>query len=231
MRENTVTSVTENALSTLVGEFVNDAKRLVEDAWQWGVLNDTVNIVTADGTISYDLEDFTCASSGAPPTERSRLRMDEDDGFPLIRITTAGFERIIPLVGQDYRYAERAIASNNGDRATPEVVLFGVNRLAVAGRSKLRVFPFPTPDAVYTIQMHLVDIQNDLDEGSDVLLVPKEPVIQFAYLYALYERGEELGERLPIVQAKAQAALSDAIALDAQLTGGRLGFSPPTSFI
>jgi hypothetical protein len=33
LREDTVSTVSQNTYSALVGEFVNDAKRLVEDAW------------------------------------------------------------------------------------------------------------------------------------------------------------------------------------------------------
>ena len=38
LRENTVSSVDETLYSRLVGEFVNDANRMVEDAWDWSEL-------------------------------------------------------------------------------------------------------------------------------------------------------------------------------------------------
>ena len=38
LRENEVASVTDNDYSKLIGEFVNDSNRLVEDAWDWSYL-------------------------------------------------------------------------------------------------------------------------------------------------------------------------------------------------
>ena len=35
LREDEVSSVTSTAYSKLIGDYVNDAVRLVEDAWDW----------------------------------------------------------------------------------------------------------------------------------------------------------------------------------------------------
>ena len=47
LRENTVNSVDETLYSRLVGEFINDANRMVEDAWDWSSLRET-KVVTTD---------------------------------------------------------------------------------------------------------------------------------------------------------------------------------------
>ena len=39
LRETEVTTVQSTSYSKLIGDIVNDAKRLVEDAWDWKVLN------------------------------------------------------------------------------------------------------------------------------------------------------------------------------------------------
>ena len=43
LRENTVSSVDETIYSRLIGEFVNDANHMVEDAWDWSNLRETKN--------------------------------------------------------------------------------------------------------------------------------------------------------------------------------------------
>ena len=49
LRENTVSSVDETLYSRLVGEFVNDANRMVEDAWDWSSLRETKVVTTVVG--------------------------------------------------------------------------------------------------------------------------------------------------------------------------------------
>ena len=46
LREDEVGSVNQTAYSKLVGEFVNDAARLVEDAWDWSALRTTLTVTT-----------------------------------------------------------------------------------------------------------------------------------------------------------------------------------------
>ena len=44
LRESEVTSVSDNTYSSLIGRFVNEAKREVEDAWNWNRLRSTITI-------------------------------------------------------------------------------------------------------------------------------------------------------------------------------------------
>ena len=44
LREDEVTSVTANTYSKMVSDFVNDAKDLVETAWDWSALRSTLTI-------------------------------------------------------------------------------------------------------------------------------------------------------------------------------------------
>jgi len=55
LRETQVASNNETAYSSLIGLFVNDAKRQIEDAFSWNVLGQTVNITTAGGTYIYSM--------------------------------------------------------------------------------------------------------------------------------------------------------------------------------
>ena len=59
LREDTVTTVTNNTYSTMVGDFVNDAKEIVESAWDWSALRTTsgspLTITTSAGDFTYSL--------------------------------------------------------------------------------------------------------------------------------------------------------------------------------
>ena len=55
LRETQVSSSTETTYSTLIGRFVNDAKRQIEDAFSWNVLGQTVTITTTPGTYIYSM--------------------------------------------------------------------------------------------------------------------------------------------------------------------------------
>ena len=55
LREDTVSSVTENDYSTLIGDLVNTVKSEIEDAWKWNVLRNTITVNTVDGTYRYIL--------------------------------------------------------------------------------------------------------------------------------------------------------------------------------
>jgi len=55
LREATVSTVSETSYSALIGKFVNDAKRQIEDAYAWNVLGTTITLSTTAGTYSYSL--------------------------------------------------------------------------------------------------------------------------------------------------------------------------------
>ena len=77
MRESSVASVSKNSYSLLIGKFVNDAKRQVEDAWDWDAMSVTLPLTTSAGTSTY-----TLTGSGLKPkdisvndtTNKTRLR-------------------------------------------------------------------------------------------------------------------------------------------------------------
>ena len=55
LREDEVTSVSQNSYSKLIGEFVNDSKRFVEDAYDWTALRDTLTVSTESTAFNYTL--------------------------------------------------------------------------------------------------------------------------------------------------------------------------------
>ena len=55
LRENEVSTVQSDNYSKLIGDIVNDAKDLVESAWDWSALRTTLAINTVSGTSNYSL--------------------------------------------------------------------------------------------------------------------------------------------------------------------------------
>jgi len=55
LREDEVTSVQESTYSKMVGDFVNDAKRTIEDSWDWSALRTTLTITTTADVFNYVL--------------------------------------------------------------------------------------------------------------------------------------------------------------------------------
>ena len=55
LRENEVATVQATGYSKLVGDFVNDAKDLVESAWDWSSLRTTLAFNTVADTVNYSL--------------------------------------------------------------------------------------------------------------------------------------------------------------------------------
>ena len=51
LREREVASVNENSYSKLVGLFVHDALVMVESAWNWSTLRETLTVNTQDGVL------------------------------------------------------------------------------------------------------------------------------------------------------------------------------------
>ena len=52
LREPQVLSVSQNTYSSLIGKLINDAKREIEDSWNWDVLRSTVSFTTQQGTFN-----------------------------------------------------------------------------------------------------------------------------------------------------------------------------------
>ena len=79
---------------------------------------------------------------------------------------------------------------------------------------------YPTPDAIYSIMFPMVVPQDTLAADATVLTVPEEPVFQYALLYAIRERGEDMGLTPARQEGKAARALDDAVEMDRQFNDG-----------
>lgn len=188
LRENQVSTVTETAYSTLIGKFVNDSKRQVEDAWNWDALSTTLTLPTVNGTTTY-----TLAGSGIRQRDVTVNNTTSQAYVNNIPIQWILDQQQLSTVqsGQPVYYAW------NGTDGTD---------------SKVEIYP--TPDGVYSLKFNMVVPQVALSADSDVITVPSEPVVAGAVARALVERGEDGGLSSSEAYSLFKSILADYISLE-----------------
>ena len=190
LREDEVVSVSSNPYSKLIGELVNDAKRLVEDAWDWSSLRTTLTVNTTAGVFSYNL-----VGSG---TGIKTLDVINETSNVFMEHTPASWMNNV-FLNQSPPESSPSYYAWNG---------FNDDGYAV-------VDIYPIPDTVYILRFNVVNRNAEFINDVDVFNVPSAPVIQFAQAFAIEERGETGGTSSNSMLAMAKSTLSDAIAMDA----------------
>ena len=191
LREQTVTTVALTTYSSLIGKFVNDAKRQIEDAYDWNALGTEVTVTTSASVYEYSL-------TGAG----QKFRVSSD---PLNTTSNVVMQNI--TVG-DMRRKQNLQPFVN---AVPTEYCFE----GVDGSGDAKVQLWGRPDGVYTIKFFLTVPQAVLASDSTMVLVPDVLVTQNAYARALVERGEDGGLNSSEAYALYRSMLSDYIALEA----------------
>jgi len=163
LREPEVSTVNENVLSKLIGKFVNDAKRQVEDSYNWNALTSTLTAVTSAETFNYVM-----VGTGA------RFKVIE-----IYNSTNRSF--LVPQTSR--QMTQNFISSSNPVRGIP--YYYNFNGVNANGDTQVDVYPIP--DAAYTLFFDLYIPQEELANDADSMLVPKEPVVLLAYARALVE--------------------------------------------
>ena len=189
LRETEVSSVNDNAYSKLIGDFVNDAQRNVEDAYNWNSLSDTLTAVTATGIFNYVL-----VGSG----QRFRVIDVLNDSSDVI------------VRNASTRWMNQQFLLNPTQAGTPQYYNFN----GTDSNGDTQVDLFPIPNGVYNIRFNVILPQPLLSADADNLLVPSEPVIFLAYAKALAERGEDGGLASSEAYGLYKTSLADAIALE-----------------
>lgn len=190
LREVQVSTVTQTSYSTLIGRFVNDAKRQVEDAFNWNALFTNVTVTTSAGVSSYSV-----TGSG------SKFRVSD-----AINVTSE-----IPLQNISFAEMNRYLSFGTPAQNIPTYYAFN----GVDGSYDTKVNVFPVPDGAYSLKFSLIIPQAELSSDSTVIKVSEDLVIQNAYARALVERGEDGGLNSSEAYALYRQMLSDYIALEA----------------
>ena len=189
LREAEVETVSQTDYSKLIGKFVNDAKRQVEDSYSWNVLSTTLTISTVANTHSYSM-------TGAGQKFRVIDAINDTQDLTLRNIPFANMNRFL----------------NFGTTQTAAPTYYAFN--GVDGSDDTKVDVYPVPDAVYSLVFDLIVPQATLSSDSTSLLVPSELVIQNAYARALVERGEDGGLNSSEAYQLYRSMLADYIALE-----------------
>jgi hypothetical protein len=189
LREPVVTTYNETTYSTLIGKFINDAKRQVEDAFSWNALGATITVTTAASTSTYSL-------TGAG--QKFQV-MDVINTTSLLGLTNISF------VDMNRKLNFAPVATE-----TPTEYAFD----GVDGSYDTQVKLYPIPNGVYTVKFMLTVPQATLASDSTVVKVPDVLVVQNAYARALVERGEDGGLSSSEAYNLYRAMLSDYIALE-----------------
>ena len=190
LREDEVVSVSSNPYSKLIGELVNDAKRIVEDAWDWSSMRTTLTVDTTAGVFSYNL-----VGSG---TGLKTLDVINDTSNVFMKPATSSWMNNV-FLNQEPPQSSPCYYAWNG---------FNNDGYAV-------VDIYPIPDKVYNLRFNVVNRDAEFTNDTDVLNVPSAAVVQFAQAMAIEERGETGGTSSNSMMAMAKSTLSDAIAMDA----------------
>lgn len=183
---------------TLIGDFVNDAKREVEDSWNWTQLRTTITVST---TSSDNIVEVTGTNSRTKifsvwdVTNDSQLEPISHDDFNRLTLIQTSTNNIPSW------YRRRGYDSN--------------------GAVQLEVYP--TPDGTYSISVYCKNPQADLSsESTELTLVGLETAIVYrAWSHAISERGEDGGATFEEVYAQYRKFVEDAIAIDNQGEEGK----------
>lgn len=189
LREASVASVTTTAYSTMIGKLVNDAKRQVEDSWNWDALRTTKTVTTSNGVSTY-----TVTGSGRFPRGikiNDSTNLNELHNVPLQWIIDQQQLSTVQNSAPSY------YAWNGSDGTDSKIELY------------------PTPAGVYSIKCNLYAPQVALSANADILTIPYEAVELGAYARALVERGEDGGLASSEAYGLYKGVLADQIALEA----------------
>jgi hypothetical protein len=189
LRETNVSTVSETSYSALIGKFVNDAKRQIEDSYNWNVLSQTITVTTVSATSSYSL-------TGAGQKFRINDAINTTSVITLDNTTTADMNRKL-----NFGTPSQSIPS--------EFCFSGVD-----GNGDTKIDLFPVPDGVYTLKFDLTIPQANLSSDGTSVKVLDYLVTQSAYARSLIERGEDGGTASNEAYALFRGMLSDAIALE-----------------
>jgi len=189
LRETTVASNNETTYSTLIGKFVNDAKRQVEDAFSWNVLGQNITLTTVANTYSYSL-----TGAGQKFQVMDAINTTSNVGMQNISFVQMNrFQNLVPVATGIPEYYAFDGVDSNGDT---------------------KVSLYSRPDGVYTVIFSLTIPQATLSSDATSIKVPDFLVAQNAYARALVERGEDGGLSSSEAYQLYKSMLSDYIALE-----------------
>ena len=227
LREDTVTGITDNDYSELIGEFVLDALEEVQDAHKWESLRHTANIDLVAAQYNYEISAKVASGGDIADTDprvpniNSELQFIEDMAQCWIR-DDASDELGDPLTYVTPEQYKHIFASDNTE-TNDDPCYFTIQPYFDGTDEKLYMKFYPIPQAARKVEVvfwtpaPLLAVDGTTD-GDEVLL-PDRPVYLLAVMNALNERGEEMGEPGNLAERRFVNAIQVAIERDIQASG------------
>ena len=191
LRETTVTTYNQTTYSTMVGDFVNDAKNQVEQAWDWSCDRSILTVPTVASTQDYTLTGFG------------------QDGKIL---SSYNDTQNSPLHPKSQAWMDHQNYTANSTSGSPCWYCFRGED--ASQDAKIQVWPIP--DGVYSLKFNCSIPQGELSNGETTIKIPWRPVVLLAVAMLAEEKGETGGASSARYFEMADKALADAIAYDAQ---------------
>ena len=189
LREPVVSSVNDTDYSSMLGVFVNDAKREVEDAYDWNALSNTLTAVT-----NADIFNYVLVGS------KTRFRV----------IDVLNTTKLHPVNYAPTSWMNRQFMLTTQQKESP--MYYNFNGVDANGDTQVDLYPIP--NGAYTLQFNLTIPQPDLVGDNDRILVPDHLVSMLAHSKAIAERGEDSGLLSSEAYQMYKLALADAIAIE-----------------
>jgi len=194
LRESEVATVqgsgNSNSYARLIGDFVNEAKAQIENAWDWSSLRTTLTVITTPNVFSYELN-------------------GTQNNFEVLDVWNDTDDIQMQPKSANWFNTEFLTATPQ----TGQPLFYNFNGVTADGDAQVDVYPIP--NGTYQLFFNVSLRNSILAADSDVIYIPSRPVILLATAMAIEERGEDGGQQSINSYQLAQSAISDEIAYDA----------------
>jgi len=190
LREKEVGTVQQTAYSKLIGDFVNEAKAQIENAWDWSSLRTTLALNTTSGIFNYELN-------------------GTQNNFEILDVwnDTSNIE-MQPKTASWFNAEFLTAEPQEG-----EPMFYNFNGVSSDGDAQVDVYPIP--NGSYSLLFNVSLRNTVLNDDNDVIYIPHRPIILTALAMAIEERGEDGGQQSVNAYMMAQNAIADEISYDA----------------
>jgi hypothetical protein len=202
LREPVVTNVNDTPYAAMLGVFVNDAKREVEDALEWNSLSSTISVTTVADTYNYTL-------TGAGTRFRVMDVLNDTSNIVIRQAPSSWMNKQFLL----------------GTTSTNTPIYYNFN--GVDSNNDTQVDLFPIPNGAYTLRFNLIIPQVELTANTDRILVPGHLVAMLAYAKAIAERGEDGGNLSSEAYALYKTALANEVAIERNRYEDEMNWTAP----
>ncbi len=216
LREDQVTSIVDTNYSSLIASIVGTSYREVSEQHDWQSLYHEVQIAVTSSKTVYDLSKKVSVGGDVANTSTRVCRPDSELEFsgdiPSIKLyddslDDSGFTPI--LVSPE---AIEVLKSTDRDADEDDFTYITFYPTEDYQELRMEVWPIPTDNREVRIRFWTkpTDLVVNSSSDSTVIIIPDAPVFDLSLMYALNERGEEIGEPGNIAENRYLDSLAEA---------------------